>query len=50
MVWREETTREELASTPLTRLAESLGAVQEAWLNVVEQPLPETLRIPWTVR
>ena len=56
MVWREETTREELASTPLTRLAESLGAVPEAWLSVVEQPLSETLRITpgrndeaWTV-
>lgn len=45
MVWREATTKEELASTLLTRLAESLGAETEAWLDVVERPLPETLRI-----
>lgn len=56
MVWREVTTREELASTVLTRLAQSLGADVHTWLDVVERPLPETLRITpgrpdveWTV-
>ena len=56
MVWREATSREELASTPLARLAASLGADVHAWLDVVEHPLPETLRVTpgrrdsaWTV-
>ena len=56
MVWREATSREDLAATPLARLAASLGADVDAWLDVVEHPLPETLRITpnrkdaaWTV-
>ena len=56
MVWREATSREDLAATPLARLATSLGADLDAWLDVVEHPLPETLRITphrqdaaWTV-
>ncbi|MEC8264714.1 MAG: hypothetical protein VX011_04195, partial [Candidatus Thermoplasmatota archaeon] len=56
MVWREATSREELVATPLARLATSLGADLDAWLSVVEHPLPETLRVTphrqdaaWTV-
>ena len=45
MVWREATSREELAAQPIAALAKSLGADIEAWLNVVERPLPETLRL-----
>ena len=56
MVWREAASREELAATPLAHLAASLGADVSSWLDVVEHPLPETLRITpnrqdaaWTV-
>lgn len=45
MVWREATTREELAALPLTGLARSLGAEVEGWLDIVSSPLPETLRL-----
>ena len=57
MVWREATSREELAAQPIAALAKSLGADIETWLDVVERPLPETLRltpnrsdIEWTRR
>jgi 16S rRNA C967 or C1407 C5-methylase (RsmB/RsmF family) len=45
MVWREATARDELAAQPIAALAQSLGANLEAWLDVVERPLPETLRL-----